>query len=89
MISGSGAANTAVTGSFTIPLMKDSQELPSRYAASIEAVASMGGQIMPPVMGAAAFIMADLLGIPLATILLVDLTPALLFFFSLLIQAII
>jgi TRAP-type uncharacterized transport system fused permease subunit len=80
MVSGSGAANTAITGSFTIPLMKDSQELPGRDAAAVESVSSSGGQIMPPLMGSSAFLMADLLNLPLATIILVGFFPAVIFF---------
>ncbi|MEK7242701.1 MAG: TRAP transporter large permease subunit, partial [Thermodesulfobacteriota bacterium] len=62
-ISGSSVANTVTTGSFTIPLMKKVGYSPV-FAGAVEATASTGGQIMPPVMGAAAFIMADFLGIP-------------------------
>ncbi|MHB9286967.1 TRAP transporter permease [Halobacteriales archaeon Cl-PHB] len=81
-ISGSGAANVAITGSFTIPLMKESQGLPGRYAAAIESVASSGGQLMPPIMGASIFIMADLLAINLGTLLAVAVIPALIFYAS-------
>jgi len=61
-ITGSAAANTATTGSFTIPMMKD-QGIRKDFAAAIESVASTGGQMLPPVMGVAAFLMADMLGI--------------------------
>jgi TRAP-type uncharacterized transport system fused permease subunit len=62
-ISGSTSANVATTGAFTIPLMKRVGFQP-HYAGAVEAAASTGGQIMPPVMGAAAFIIADALGFP-------------------------
>ncbi|MBO8141125.1 MAG: TRAP transporter permease [Firmicutes bacterium] len=62
MVSGSGAANTAVTGSVTIPLMKQ-YGIPAAFAGAVETAASMGGLIMPPLMAAAAFIMADFLGV--------------------------
>ncbi len=84
-ISGSGAANTAITGSFTIPLMKDSQKLPGKYAAAIEGVASAGGQLMPPVMGASAFVMAEFLGVRLAQIIIWATPPAIIFYVSLMI----
>lgn len=83
MISGSGAANTAITGSFTIPLMKDSQKISGVKAASIESIGSSGGQLMPPIMGAAAFLMAELLAIPLGTIIAVSVIPGLIYFFVL------
>lgn len=62
MVSGSGAANTAVTGSVTIPLMKQ-YGIPAAFAGAVETAASMGGLIMPPLMAAAAFLMADFLGV--------------------------
>ena len=62
-ISGSGIANVVTTGSMTIPLMKKSG-FKKEYAAAVEAVASTGGQIMPPVMGAGAFLMAEMIGMP-------------------------
>ena len=83
MISGSAAGNVAVTGSFTIPLMKREGYRPHQ-AGAIEAVVSTGGQIMPPVMGAAAFIMAEIVGTPYVNIMKAGLMPALLFFFSVL-----
>lgn len=79
-ISGSASANTASTGTFTIPTMKKLGYPPS-FASSVEAVASTGGQIMPPLMGAGAFIMADLLGVKYTTILGAAFFPAILFFF--------
>jgi len=79
MFSGSGAANVAGTGSFTIPLMKK-YKIPAHFAAAVEAVASAGGQIMPPIMGAAAFLMAEYLGIPYIRIAIMATLPALLYF---------
>jgi TRAP transporter 4TM/12TM fusion protein len=81
MISGSAAGNVAVTGSFTIPMMKREGYKPHQ-AAAIEAVVSTGGQIMPPVMGAAAFIMAEIVGTPYVNVMQAALIPALLFFLS-------
>ncbi|ARS90521.1 TRAP transporter permease [Natrarchaeobaculum aegyptiacum] len=80
-ITGSAAANTATTGSFTIPMMKD-QGIRSEYAASIEAVASAGGQMLPPVMGVAAFLMADFVDVPYVTIIQAGIIPAALFYLS-------
>lgn len=80
-ITGSAAANTAITGSFTIPLMKDSG-FRGETAAAIESTASTGGQILPPVMGASAFLMAEILGIPYADIVQIAVLPALLFYFT-------
>lgn len=82
MISGSAAGNVAVTGTLTIPMMKKEGYAPHQ-AGAIEAVVSTGGQIMPPVMGAAAFIMAEIVGIPYSNVMQVALIPALLFFASL------
>ena len=80
-VSGSSVANTVTTGSFTIPLMK-SVGYPSHFAGAVEAASSTGGQIMPPVMGAAAFVMAQFLGISYWTIVVAAAIPALLYFFS-------
>jgi len=80
-ISGSAAGNVATTGSVTIPAMKSSNYEP-HFAASVEAVASTGGQIMPPIMGAAAFLMADYLGIPYIEVVKAAVIPAFLYFFS-------
>ena len=80
-ISGSAAANVATTGSVTIPAMKGSGYEP-HFAASVEAVASTGGQIMPPIMGAAAFLMADYLGIAYIQVVKAAVIPAFLYFFS-------
>lgn len=81
MISGSSVANVVTTGAFTIPTMKKEGYLP-HTAAAIEAVASSGGQIAPPIMGAAAFIMAEFTGIPYIQIMKHALIPAFLYFFS-------
>jgi TRAP transporter 4TM/12TM fusion protein len=80
-VSGSSVANTVTTGSFTIPLMK-SVGYPAHFAGAVEAASSTGGQIMPPVMGAAAFVMAQFLGISYWTIVVSALIPAMLYFFS-------
>lgn len=81
MISGSAAGNVAVAGVFTIPWMKK-EGYKDYEAAAIEALVSTGGQIMPPVMGAAAFIMAEILGVPYTNIMKAAIIPALLFFSS-------
>lgn len=81
MISGSAVANVATTGVFTIPAMKKVGFKPS-FAGAVEAVASTGGQIMPPILGAGAFIMAEILGIPYLKIAIAALVPALLYFSS-------
>jgi TRAP transporter 4TM/12TM fusion protein len=78
-ISGSPIANVMAIGTFTIPLMKKTGYR-AYYAGAIEACASTGGQIMPPVMGAGAFIMADVLGIPLRTVLIAAAIPAILYY---------
>lgn len=80
-ISGSAVANIMTTGSYTIPLMKRLGYRPA-FAGSVEAVSSTGGQIMPPVMGAAAFVMAEIMGVPYINIMLIALIPATLFFVS-------
>lgn len=80
-ISGSAIANAVTTGTFTIPLMKKIGYKPTQ-AAGIEASASTGGQIMPPIMGAGAFIMAQFTGIPYSTIVIICFTPGILYFFS-------
>lgn len=81
-ISGSAVANVMVDGWLTIPLMKRTGFKPE-FAAATEAVASTGGQIMPPVMGAAAFIMVEFTGIPYAQIAIAAAVPALLYYFGL------
>ncbi|SEH18191.1 TRAP transporter, 4TM/12TM fusion protein [Natronorubrum sediminis] len=78
-ITGSSAANVATTGSFTIPLMQDNR-VGDKYAASIESIASTGGQILPPVMGSAAFLMADLIGVSFVDIIQAAILPAVLFY---------
>lgn len=82
-ISGSAVANVVGTGSFTIPLMKRIGYRPA-FAGAVEAVASTGGQIMPPIMGAAAFIMADMLGISYLSVCIAAVIPAILYYWSLL-----
>jgi len=81
-ISGSAVANVVGTGVFTIPLMKKTG-YKSHFAGAVEAVASTGGQIMPPIMGSGAFIMAELIGWSYSSIALGALIPALLYYFSL------
>jgi len=84
-ISGSAVANVYGTGIITIPTMK-SLGYPSRFAGAVEAVASTGGQIMPPVMGAAAFVMAELLNVPYARIMIAAIIPALLYYLGVYVQ---
>lgn len=81
MISGSGVANVLTVGQFTIPLMKRFGYT-SVFAGAVEATASMGGQIMPPVMGAVAFIMAETLNLPYSSIVKAAIIPALLYYFT-------
>ena len=78
-ISGSAVANVSATGVFTIPLMKQAG-YPARFAGAVEAVASTGGQLMPPIMGSAAFIMAEMVGIPYLQVALVAIIPALAYY---------
>ncbi|MED1644413.1 TRAP transporter permease [Brevibacillus agri] len=78
-ISGSAVANVVASGIFTIPLMIKNGFSP-RFAAAVEAVSSTGGQLMPPIMGAAAFVMAETLGMPYATIMLAAIIPSFLFY---------
>ena len=80
-ISGSASANVASTGSITLPTMTR-LGYPRHLSAAVEAVASSGGQIMPPLMGARAFVMVELTGIPYREIMLAALLPAILYFFS-------
>jgi TRAP transporter 4TM/12TM fusion protein len=80
-ISGSAVANTVSTGSITIPMMKKAG-FKGTFAAAVEAAASTGGQIMPPIMGAGAFIMAQITNIPFVTIVTVSILPAILYFAS-------
>ncbi len=84
-ISGSSVANVCTTGMFTIPLMKSVGYKPY-FSGAVEAVASTGGQIMPPVMGAAAFIMAEFLGVPYLKVALAAIVPAFLYYFAVMVQ---
>ena len=79
MVSGSSAGNTVTTGSMTIPMMKKTGYR-AEFAGAVEAAASTGGQIMPPIMGAAAFLMADYLGVPYSNIIVKAILPAVLYF---------
>ena len=79
MVSGSSVGNTVTTGSFTIPMMKKTGYKPE-FAGAVEAAASTGGQIMPPIMGAAAFLMAEYLKLPYAQVAVKAILPALLYF---------
>ena len=79
MVSGSSVGNTVTTGSFTIPMMKKTGYKPE-FAGAVEAAASTGGQIMPPTMGAAAFLMAEYIGIPYAKVAVKAILPAILYF---------
>ena len=78
-ISGSAVANVVTTGTFTIPMMKRTGYSPP-FAAAVEATASTGGQIAPPIMGAGAFVMAEILGVPYTTVLVAAIFPALLYY---------
>ena len=80
-INGSAVANVVGSGVFTIPLMKRVGYEP-RFAGAVEAVASTGGQIMPPVMGAAAFVMADMMGVPYLAVVKAAIIPALLYYLA-------
>jgi TRAP transporter 4TM/12TM fusion protein len=84
-LSGSAIANVVGTGSVTIPAMK-SVGYPPHYAGAVEAVASSGGAIMPPVMGAIAFILSILTGIPYSTVMIAAALPAILYYWCLLVQ---
>lgn len=81
-VTGTGPANVATTGVFTIPLMKRAGYSP-HFAASVEATASIGGQLLPPVMGAGAFVMAEFLGIPYSQVITHAFVPAILYFVGL------
>ncbi|WHH58214.1 TRAP transporter permease [Petroclostridium sp. X23] len=80
-VSGNSVANVASTGSFTIPMMKSIGYRPA-FAGAVEACASTGGQIMPPILGSAAFIMAQLIGEPYTKIVLASIIPAFLYFYT-------
>lgn len=82
MVSGSGSANTAVTGSFTIPLMKR-YGIPGAFAGAVETAASMGGLIMPPLMAVAGFLMAEFLGVPYWDVVVRGFAVAFVYFVSL------
>ena len=79
MVSGSSVGNTVTTGSVTIPMMKRCGYKPE-FAGAVEAASSTGGQIMPPIMGAAAFLMAEYMGVPYATVAVKAILPAILYF---------
>ena len=79
MVSGSSVGNTVTTGSVTIPMMKKTG-YPGEFAGAVEAASSTGGQIMPPIMGAAAFLMAEIVGVPYADIVVRAILPAILYF---------
>ena len=79
MVSGSSVGNTVTTGSVTIPMMKKTG-YPTQFAGAVEAAASTGGQIMPPIMGAAAFLMAEMVGVPYSNIIVRAILPAFLYF---------
>ncbi|MBN2232340.1 MAG: TRAP transporter permease [Deltaproteobacteria bacterium] len=81
MLSGSAVANVVTTGTFTIPLMKR-LGYGSRFAGAVESVASSGGQFMPPIMGAAAFIIAEFIGMPYIEVAAAAAIPAMLYYFS-------
>ncbi len=79
MVSGSSVGNTVTTGSVTIPMMKETG-FPGDFAGAVEAASSTGGQIMPPIMGAAAFLMAEMIGVPYSNIVVRAILPAILYF---------
>lgn len=85
MVSGSSVGNTVTTGSVTIPMMKETGYKPE-FAAAVEAASSTGGQIMPPIMGAAAFLMADFVGVPYSSIIGRAILPAILYFLGIFIS---
>ena len=80
-VSGSSTANVLTTGTFTIPMMKKIGYRPA-FAGAVEAVASTGGQIMPPIMGAAAFVMAELMAVSYLTVVSIAIVPAMLYFIA-------
>ncbi len=84
-ISGSSQANVATTGSFTIPLMKEVGYKP-KFAGAVEAAASTGGILMPPIMGAASFMMASFLGIPYLKVMAAGIIPAIFYYFAIMIM---
>lgn len=84
-INGSAIANVVSTGAFTIPLMKK-VGYTRTFAGAVESTASVGGQILPPIMGAAAFIMAETIGVPYTTVAIAAIVPALLYYISIIVQ---
>lgn len=84
-INGSAVANVVTTGAFTIPLMKKTG-YSKEFAGSVEATASVGGQLLPPIMGAAAFVMAETLGVKYAAIIKAAVIPALIYYLGIIIQ---
>ena len=85
MVSGSSVGNTVTTGAVTIPMMKKTGYQPE-FAGAVEAAASTGGQIMPPIMGAAAFLMAEMVGVPYSDIIKRAILPAILYFTGIFLQ---
>ena len=85
MVSGSSVGNTVTTGSVTIPMMKKTG-YPPEFAGAVEAASSTGGQIMPPIMGAAAFLMAEMVGVPYSDIIKRAVLPAILYFAGIFLQ---
>jgi TRAP transporter 4TM/12TM fusion protein len=85
MVNGSAVANVATTGTITIPMMKD-QGYKAEFAAGVEAAASTGGQFLPPVMGAVAFLMAEYLGVSYSVVALAAIVPAVLYYFGLILS---
>ena len=85
MVSGSSVGNTVTTGAVTIPMMKKTG-YPPEFAGAVEAASSTGGQIMPPIMGAAAFLMAELVGVPYSDIIKRAVLPAILYFTGIFLQ---
>src|SRR5690606_21363668 len=85
-LSGSVISNVVTAGQITIPTMKRIG-YPATYAGAVEACASTGGALMPPVMGAVAFIMAEFLNVPYSTIMIAAVVPALLYYLALVLQA--
>ena len=85
MVSGSSVGNTVTTGSVTIPMMKKTG-YPPEFAGAVEAASSTGGQIMPPVMGAAAFLMAEMVGVPYKDIIVRAILPAFLYFLGIFLE---
>lgn len=85
MVSGSSVGNTVTTGSVTIPMMKKTG-YPPEFAGAVEAASSTGGQIMPPIMGAAAFLMAEMVGVPYKDIIVRAILPAFLYFLGIFLE---